>query len=96
MEDRVDFHGRWKCEAIGNGGQFGCDFEGAVSSWRKFRGWVVGFQVTAFQPNLFVFLELDWNKAFFGHAKRGFCFILCFSDLSESRGDVGDLGFFVE
>jgi hypothetical protein len=55
----------------------------------------MGLEITAFEPYLFVFLELDWNEAFFGYAKRGLSLVPCFSDLSESRGDVRDLGFFI-
>jgi hypothetical protein len=54
----------------------------------------MGLQITAFQPNLVAFFERDWNEAFLGVAHRGFCFVPCFSDLSEAGSDVRDLGFF--
>jgi hypothetical protein len=65
MKDGVDLHGERERKAIGDGGQFRGDFEGAVTSRCEFRGRVMGLQVTAFKPNLFVFLELDWHEAFF-------------------------------
>jgi hypothetical protein len=65
VEDWVDLH-RWReCEAVGDGGQFCGDFEGAITTGCEFRGQVMGLQVAAFKPHLFVFLKPDWNKTFF-------------------------------
>jgi hypothetical protein len=80
---------------IGDRGYFCGDFEGAIATRCEFRGWVVCLQIAAFKPNLFAFFELDWNKAFFCHMERGLCFVQCFLDLSESRGDIWHLGFFI-
>jgi hypothetical protein len=71
------------------------DVEDWVDLHRRRESEAIGLQVTAFEPNLFVFLKLDWNEAFFRYTKRGFCFIPCFSDLSESSGDVRGLGLFI-
>jgi hypothetical protein len=95
MKYGVDLHGGGKCKAVRDGGQFRGDFERAVSTGCKFRGRVMGLQVTAFEPNLFVFLELDGNEAFFRHTERGLGFVPCFSDLSKSCRDVRGLGLFI-
>jgi hypothetical protein len=65
MKDGVDLHGGGKREAVGDGGEFRSDFERAVSTGSEFRGRVMSLQIAAFKPNLFFFLELDWNEAFF-------------------------------
>jgi hypothetical protein len=65
MKDGVNLHGGRESEAIGDRGEFRSDFEGTISARRELCSRMVGFQITALEPYLFAFLELDWNEAFF-------------------------------
>ena len=55
----------------------------------------MSFQIAAFEPDLFTFVEVDWDEAFLRHAKGSLGFIACFSNLSESGCDVGGLRLFI-
>ena len=55
----------------------------------------MSLQITPFKPDLFAFVEIDWDKAFFRHTKGRFGLITCFSNLSESSCDIGGFRLFI-
>ena len=55
----------------------------------------MSLQIATFKPDLFAFIEVDWDEAFFRHAQSGLGLIACFSNLSEPGCDIGGLRLFI-